>query len=256
VSDSLHDRYTEVLRRVAADGTELGVWTAPVAYGRAGQVTVTVGATRRADIGAVALEYAGLSTAPGMAAIDSIASAAGTTGHAATVSASPAGRTATPGELELGLYADSGFGDALKAGSGFSERFNSPATEGEMEMLAEDRVLRAGSRPAATAATGSATPWLLADVVFRTAAARPGTAAPMLDARARPAGAAIPLSARRRPHPVAGAVTALLLRGPNGRLVRFYCLVNPSGEPRVSSAWRRIGGPGLNWSDSALESLR
>ena len=70
------------------------------------------------------------------------------------------------GELAVGFYADSGFGDNLTAGSGFTQRVNVSPT-GDIELLAEDQVPAAGATPAATFGTGRSTAWLAATVVFK-----------------------------------------------------------------------------------------
>ena len=48
------------------------------------------------------------------------------------------GATTGAGELALGVYADSGFGDAITPGSGFTAPDN-VSNAGNMELLVEDR---------------------------------------------------------------------------------------------------------------------
>ncbi len=71
----------------------------------------------------------------------------------------------------VGFYVDSGFGDALAAGSGFNSRVDVSPTE-EMEFVAEDALTGAtGATPSASVQTGALTPWLMATIVFKPAPA-------------------------------------------------------------------------------------
>src|ERR1039458_9833174 len=90
-----------------------------------------------------------------------------------TVSAGPPGATAKyteptlvspsgAGELAVGFYADSGFGDILKPAGQYTQRANLSPTTTMMEQLAEDKVVGAGAQPAATVQTGARTPWMMA----------------------------------------------------------------------------------------------
>jgi hypothetical protein len=74
--------------------------------------------------------------------------------------------TTAAGELALGFYADSGFGDNLTPGTGFTQRVN-VSPNGNIELLIEDSVVAAAATPAAAAGTGSKTVWLMATVVFK-----------------------------------------------------------------------------------------
>lgn len=169
VTDSAGDTFTEVLHFTASDGSEMSVWTAPVTTGGGTRPTITVTPTSRADIGVEVLEYAGLSTAAGTAAVDQLASSTGTTGSsAATVQSGATPATTAAGELALGFYADSGFGDTLTAGTGFTQRAN-VSPDGDMEFLAEDAIVALGATPSASVRTGASTIWLMATVVFKTA---------------------------------------------------------------------------------------
>jgi hypothetical protein len=239
VTDSNGDRYTKVVRKTAADGTEMSVWTAPVTAGSGTRPTIRVTGGSVADMGVIALEYAGLSAAPGTAAIDQAASRAGTTRGGATVSSSATGPASASNELALGLYADSGFGDILHAAAGWSQRANISPSVTTMEQVVEDRVVTAGSRPRAAVGTGSKTPWLMATIVFRgrTAGATGAAARRRLTlspARSGPRSRPIPLSARKRPHLVADNVGGMLVRARNGKLVHFFCLVDASGNSGLS----------------------
>jgi hypothetical protein len=166
VTDSAGDTYTELTHFTASDSTETSVWSAPITAGGGTKPTVTATVSSSADVGVTVLEYSGLSTAAGLAAVDVQSHASGTTSAAGTVSAGATAVVAGPGELAVGFYADSGFGDNLTAGSGFTQRVNVSPT-GDMELLAEDQVPAAGATTAATFGTGRSTAWLAATVVFK-----------------------------------------------------------------------------------------
>ena len=155
--------------------------------------------------------------------------------------------------ISIDLYADSGFGDQLKPGASYTQRLNVSPSTTTMEQLIEERVVPARTRVAATVRTGAQTPWLMATIVFKNASADKGTgahgasqalasapavaAAPVsTGATAGPSQVLIPLSQRKRPHPVAGGIVALVGRDASGKLIRFYCLVAPSGRKIISTA--------------------
>ncbi|HEX3975509.1 MAG TPA: fibronectin type III domain-containing protein [Solirubrobacteraceae bacterium] len=169
VTDSAGNTYTEVLHFKGTDNTEQSVWTAPVTAGGGTKPAITVTPTAKADVGAIASEYSGLSTAAGTAAVDQVASSSATTKTAATVSSGATAATSGSNELAIGMYVDSGFGDTLKPGTGFTQRANvSPA--GDMELLSEDEALpTAGATANASAGTGANTVWLMSTVVFAAA---------------------------------------------------------------------------------------
>jgi RHS repeat-associated protein len=168
VTDSAGNVYTKVAGQVASDGTEETVWTAPITAGGATKPTVTVTADSSADIGIAAMEYSGLSKASGTAAVDQTAMANGTTSGAGSVASGAATATAA-GELAVGAYVDSGFGNTLSYGSGWSGRVNvSPASD--MEVAAEDQAAGLGSTPNAQVGTGAGTTWSMSTVVFRSSA--------------------------------------------------------------------------------------
>ena len=169
VTDAAGNTYTEVLHFEGSDNTEQSVWTAPVTAGGQTKPAITVTATAKADVGAVASEYSGLSTAAGSAAVDEVASRSATTSGAATVSSGATTATSGSNELAIGSYVDSGFGDSVTSGSGFTQRANvSPASN--MELLSEDQALpTAGATPNASAGTGAGTVWLMSTVVFAAA---------------------------------------------------------------------------------------
>ncbi len=168
VTDSAGDSYTELLHFTASDDTELSVWSAPITAGGGTKPTITAKATATADIGVAALEYAGLSTVSDITAVDQSSHATGSTTAAATVQSPATAPVSANGEMAVGFYADSGFSDKLAAGTGFTARVNmSPASD--VELLAEDQPESAGATPAASAATGAHTIWLMATVVFASA---------------------------------------------------------------------------------------
>ncbi len=178
VKDSAGDTFTELLHFKASDGTEMSVWTAPVAAGGGTRPTITATPTSTADVGVAVLEYSGLSSAAGAAVVDQTAQATGKTTAAAVVATPATAPTSGPNELVLGLYADSGFGDALMARMGFNGRVNLSPTE-DMELVAEDALTGAGgATPSASVQTGASTVWLVATVVLKPAPAAEPPAAP------------------------------------------------------------------------------
>jgi hypothetical protein len=176
VTDSAGNTYIKVTSLVASDNTEMSLWTAPITKGGGTRLTITATPTRTTDLGLTALEYTGLSVAPDLTAIDRSAIASGATGIASKVSSGATAATTTGGEEAIGFYLDSGFGDVLSAGSGFTQRGNVSPT-GDIEMLAEDLLVGAGATPNATAGTGGLTTWLMATVVFK-----PGSTTPTVPA--------------------------------------------------------------------------
>ena len=147
VTDSAGDTFTEVNHFAGPDQTEQSVWTAPITAGAGNDPTVTAKLSGAASAGITAMEYSGLSTAAGTAAVDQKASASGTTSSAGSVSSGPTAATTAPNELAIGFYSDSGFGDTLSAGPGYTARTNISAAD-DMEILTEDQVVGAGATPA------------------------------------------------------------------------------------------------------------
>ena len=136
VSDSSGDPFVEVTHFTASDGTEMSVWTAPVMTGGS-KPTITAKPSAAGDMAIIALEYSGLSTVADLTAVDQVSHASGATTSAATVNSTATAPTTAAGELAVGFYVDSGFGDTL-AGAGFAGASTSrPA--GDIEMLAEDQ---------------------------------------------------------------------------------------------------------------------
>src|SRR5262249_23821942 len=120
VTDAAGNSYVEVQHFKASENTELSVWTAQITAGGGTKPKITVTGSGKADIGTAALEYPGLSTATGAAAIDQLSQNTGTTSSSATVSSGATAATTAASELAMGFYVDSGFGDALTPGSGFT----------------------------------------------------------------------------------------------------------------------------------------
>jgi hypothetical protein len=167
VTDSAGDQFTELLHYKASDATEMSVWSAPITAGSGTRPQITVTPTSKADVGAAALEYSGASSVADATVVDQMAHASGTTKAAATVASGATPATTGAGELALGFYADSGFGDSLSPGSGYTARVNVSNTP-DMELLAEDQPLAAaGATPNASAGTGASTIWLMATLVLK-----------------------------------------------------------------------------------------
>ncbi len=175
VTDSAGDTFTEVSHFTGPDQTEQSVWTAPITAGAGSEPIVTAKFSGAADGAVTALEYHGLSTAAGTGAVDKQASSSGTTTTAVSVSSGATAATGAGNELAVGFYSDSGFGDTLAAGSGYTARTNISGT-GDMELLAEDQVVAAGATPAASVATGAKTVWEMATVVFKSGGQAPPAA--------------------------------------------------------------------------------
>jgi hypothetical protein len=175
VTDSAGNVYTRLLGFKGPDGTEMSVWTAPVSAGGGTRPVVTVKPTSTAHMGVSVVEYSGLSSAAGTAVLDKLATATGTTGGTATtVESGPTGATTGADGLAVGFYVDSGFGVALSAGSGYTERVNVSPND-IAQMVVEDRVVDAGATPSASVRTGANVTWLMATAVLKKADAGAGT---------------------------------------------------------------------------------
>jgi hypothetical protein len=169
VTDAAGNTYTKIAAQKASDNTELTVWTAPITAGGGTRPVVSITATGSADIGGAALEYSGLSTAAGTAAVDAFKTATGTTGTAGFVTSGPTAALTGDNELAMGFYVDSGFGRTLSADPTYTERVNVSPTS-DMEFVAEDALPLRGDTPAARVSTGASTPWSMATVVFKSGA--------------------------------------------------------------------------------------
>jgi hypothetical protein len=166
VTDSAGNSYVELLHFKASDHTEMSIWTAPITAGGGTRPTITVKPSAKADVGAAALEYAGVSTAAGASVMDQSASNTGTTGAAGAVSSGATAATTAGNELALGFYLDSGFDDGLGGGAGYTTRANVSPDE-NIELLAQDADVALGATPDPTFSTGAKTTWLASTVVLK-----------------------------------------------------------------------------------------
>ena len=164
VTDSLGNSFVEVTDFTASDDTQMSIWTAPAPAGGSAD-TVTAKPSAAADMAIIVLEYSGLSTVSDITAVDQFSHSTGKTTAATTVQSVPTAPATNSNELAVGFYADSGFGDTLTGGSGWSMRANVSPTS-DVEMLAEDQPVSVGATPAASVGTGPDTIWLMATVVF------------------------------------------------------------------------------------------
>jgi hypothetical protein len=167
VTDDAGDTFTRLTSFVASDKTQISVWTAPVATGGT-RPNITATVTQNANIGIVALEYAGLSGAAGTTVVDRQSQATGTTTAAGVVSSGPTAPVTVPGALAIGFYADSGFGNALVGGAGWTVRANH-SPNNQMDMLVQDTLVGTSATPAAGTGTGANTVWLASTIVFKPA---------------------------------------------------------------------------------------
>jgi hypothetical protein len=111
--------------------------------------------------------------------IDQVARATGTTKSAGSVASGATPATTAGNELAVGLYVDSGFGDTLTPGAGWTSRVNVSNTP-DIELLATDQTeTAAGATPNASVGTGPNTVWQVATVVLKSAPPPSGAAATM-----------------------------------------------------------------------------
>jgi hypothetical protein len=165
VTDSAGDVFTKLTSFTASDHTQVSVWTAMVATGGT-KPTITAKVSASADVGIAVAEYSGLSTASGAGAVDQQATGTGTTTSQQVVKSAATPAVTGDGELAIGFYADSGFGNTLTGDPGYTTRVNlSP--NGNMDVLVEDTEVGTGGTPAAIVTTGASTVWLMATVVFK-----------------------------------------------------------------------------------------
>ena len=167
VTDAAGNTYTKVTSVTASDQTELSIWSAPITAGDGTRPAITVTATGSADIGAAAIEYSGLSSASGAAAVDAFKTNTGTASSNGFVTSGPTTALSGDNGLAMGFYVDSGFGRTLTADPSYTERVNVSPTS-DMEFVVEDALPLRGDTPAARVSTGANTPWSMATVVFKT----------------------------------------------------------------------------------------
>ncbi len=166
VTDSAGNSYVELLHFTASDKTEMSIWAAPISAGGGTKPTITVKPSSKADTGVVALEYSGVATSKGATVVDRSAFNTGTTTSAGTVSSGATLPTSGAEDLAIGFYLDSGFEDKLAGGSGYTTRAN-VSPEENIELLAQDAVVGAGSTPNPTFSTGAATIWLTSTIALQ-----------------------------------------------------------------------------------------
>ncbi|MGH2852818.1 MAG: fibronectin type III domain-containing protein, partial [Solirubrobacteraceae bacterium] len=175
VADSAGNGYVELLHFKASDKTEMSIWTAPVTVGGGTRPTITVKPSSKADVGVAALEYAGVSTVSDTTVVDRSIFSTGTTKAAETVLSGATQPTTGANELAIGFYLDSGFGDTLSGGLGYTTRAN-VSPDGNIELLAQDAVVPTGATPNPAFGTGPATTWLTSTVVLQSGVSGPPTA--------------------------------------------------------------------------------
>jgi hypothetical protein len=175
VTDSAGNSYVELLHFRASDKTEMSIWTAPITAGGGTRPAIKVTPSSKADMGVLALEYAGVSTVANASVVDQSVFDTGTTSAAETVLSGATQPATGANELAIGFYLDSGFGDALSGGPGFTTRAN-VSPDGNIELLAQDAVVPAGATPNPAFSTGPMTTWLTSTVVLKAAETGPPTA--------------------------------------------------------------------------------
>jgi hypothetical protein len=205
----------------------------------------------------VALDYSGVSAAAGLDVVDQQKTATGTTGSGGSAVSSGATAPSTAaGELALGFYADSGFSNALTGDPAYTVRTNVSPT-GDMELLAQDKVLgAAGATANPVTNTGPATPWLAATLVLKGAAPAGGAAAAFAEstvAAKRVYAFAIPRPAR----PLPAGVTLLcpLAKWAQRLAPAPFTLHLVRPHPRTSKRHPRARG-GRSASSSAAATRR
>jgi hypothetical protein len=166
VTDAAGNTYAKVTSIKASDQTELSVWSAPITAGDGTRPAITITATGSADIGGAALEYSGLSTAAGAAAVDQLKTGTGNASGAGFVTSGATPALTGDNGLAMGFYVDSGFGRTLTADPAYTERVNVSPTS-DMEFVVEDALPLRGDTPSARVSTGANTPWSMATVVFK-----------------------------------------------------------------------------------------
>jgi hypothetical protein len=167
LTDNAGDAFTQLVAFVASDDTQLSVWSAVVVNGGTKPI-ITSTTTGRADIGLVALEYNGTSTAPGAAAVDQQATSSGTTAGGQLLRSAPTGALTANNELVIGFYVDSGFNTTPIADPPFIGR-TELAGSSIMDMLVEDHLENSGTTPAAGVTVDASATWLLVTIAFRSA---------------------------------------------------------------------------------------
>lgn len=231
VSDSAGDVFTKVTDMTASDSTQMSIWTAPVTAGAGKTPVITVTPSATAEVGVVAAEYSGLATTG--TGVDVQTHASGTTAAAGTASSGTTPATVGGSELAIGFYADSGFGDTLTAGAGYTQRANIAPTN-DLEMLVQDKAVAAGTTVSSTFGTGANTTWQAAVVVFRptttsTAAPPPATGGTVSTITRNPAGQQTAISYALPGH----TLTDTVVRSQSGRVMADTAALDST----TASAW-------------------
>jgi hypothetical protein len=175
VTDTAGNSYVELLHFTASDKTEMSIWAAPISAGGGTKSTITVKPSAKADVGLVDLEYSGVAVAQGKTVLDRSAFNTGTTKTAGTVSPGATQPTTGAEDLAIGFYLDSGFEDKLAGSTGYTTRAN-VSPEENIELLAQDAVVTAGSTPNPTFSTGASTIWLASTITLQGGESGPVTA--------------------------------------------------------------------------------
>lgn len=161
VTDSSGQTWTKVAGQRGVDGTEMTVWTTPASV--AARPIVTARSSAFTTVGIQLVEYAGLSTSGGSAAVDQVVVASGRATVAGPV---VSGATAsTGGGLALGVYLDSGSAQTAGAVAPWALRVSTRTPA--MQWLIEDQSAVTGSKPQASVNAPAGANWSLATIVFR-----------------------------------------------------------------------------------------
>ena len=143
VTDSSGDPFVEVTHFTASDGTEMSVWTAPVITGGSTPTPLPPSHLPPATWPSSPWSTPGCPRWPTSPRSTRCRTPSGPPRRRPRSSRPPRRPPRRADELAVGFYADSGFGDSLAGGSGYTVRANvSPASD--MEMLAEDQPYRSG----------------------------------------------------------------------------------------------------------------
>ncbi len=233
VTDSAGNSYTELLHLRSSDNTEMSIWTAPVTAGGGTRPAIKVTPSSKADMGVVALEYSGVSTVADTSVLDQSIFDTGTTGAAETVLSGATQPTTGANELAIGFYLDSGFGDALTGGPGYTTRAN-VSPDGNIELLAQDAVVHAGATPNPAFGTGPMTMWLTSTVVLKAGETGPPTAPAAPTAVSATAGNASATVAWIPPSSGANPITSYTITPYDGTTAQPATTI--AGSPPASSA--------------------
>ena len=172
VTDSAGNSYVRVaqFRGAGSDATtEMSVWTAPITAGAGTRPIVTARSSSSATMAITVTEYAGLSTASGLTAVDQSRTAAGSSRLSGTAQSGATGATTATGEVAVGFYLDGGPSRTISAGSGYTARVTGAGNSSMEYYIADQTIWPSGTTANAQFAISSFTtmPWLAATVVFK-----------------------------------------------------------------------------------------